>query len=210
MRYCETLCCAGTISSLEEAQVLCATCLFGKLTVVLDLDETLVHAVHHIALCRGCVPFCYFENLKIYKRPYVDLFLDTVFERYDVYIWTAAHKSYARKVLAHLLKPKHIPIRVLTRNDTLHIKNRERLMYSCRADNVVKIKPLSKLNCRLSRTVMIDDTLSCFSRNLANGIQIKEFDDPEKQTDDCVLLNLLVELDRLSDSNDVRSDEFLL
>jgi hypothetical protein len=80
-------------------------------------------------------------------------------------------------------------------------------MYTCYPVEVTKIKPLSKLakECSLARTIMIDDTKSCFSRNISNGLLIKPFDDPETQSEDCELLNMLDILDILSDLPDVRS-----
>ncbi len=206
MQYCETLCCAGIC--MNETQTKCATCNFGKLNVVLDLDETLIHAEHKGVIMENCVAFCQFEDYKIYKRPFVDEFLNIVFNRYNVYIWTAAYKSYAKFVLAHLLDPKNqIPIKILTKDDTMIKKELTGLYYD---DNTaVKIKPLGKLHCNLARTVLIDDTKSCFSLDPLNGIQIIKFDDPETQYDDKELLFILKKLDQASDLNDVRKKNFL-
>jgi len=101
MVYCDTLCCAGICFG---DHVKCATCRLGKLNVVLDLDETLIHAEHKYVNCDKETPFCQFENYNIFKRPHLDVFLQTVFTTYDVYIWTAAYKSYAKFILKHLLK----------------------------------------------------------------------------------------------------------
>jgi len=206
MVYCETLCCAGVVFADKER--LCATCKYGKLNVVLDLDETLVHTVHKSVSYPIHEPFMKFEDFNIYKRPHVDHFLEVVFKRYNVFVWTAAYKSYANEVLAKLFDADtQKPICVLTRNDTVKVKLAERCMYTCYPVEVTKIKPLSKLatKCALARTIMIDDTKSCFSRNRSNGLLIKPFDDPETQSEDCELLNMLDILDILSDLQDVRN-----
>ncbi len=205
MQYCETLCCAGIVIS-NDKDTLCATCRRGKLNVVLDLDGTLIYGAHKWTSFKNCTPFASFDDLKIYKRPYVDAFLDVVFDRYNVFIWTAACKSYAKVVLANLLhSTKHIPKKVFTRKETMHIKERDCQLYACRNDNVITVKPLWKLKQGLSRIVIIDDTKSCFSRNISNGILIKEFDNPETQSDDCELKRMLSVLDILADFDDVRS-----
>ncbi len=200
MHYCNTLCCAG-VCLLEDDEY-CATCKFGKLNVVLDLDETLVHAQYKNIKCENIIPFCQFDECDIYKRPHVDTFLDTVFTKYNVYIWTAACKSYANFVLENLLKPNQIPVRVLTRHDVMYRREQIGLYYS--SEDTIKIKALGKLKCNLARTVLIDDTKSCFLLDRQNGIQIREFNNPELQLDDNELITMLHKLDGLSDIDDVR------
>ncbi len=207
--FCETLECSGRIEVTDHEQtqqIRCASCLFGKLNVVLDLDETLVCAQHKMFQCETNVePFAMFENYQIYKRPYVDLFLETVFKCYNVYIFTAAQKSYADYVLKCLLKSEtQKPIRVLTSRDVWRMKRRDGLMSSY-GDDRIKIKPLKKLHINFQRTVMLDDTASCFSHNVRNGILVKEFDNPKLQQDDTELLMLLKILQDLADCNDVRN-----
>ena len=62
--------------------------LYRKYTLVLDLDETLVH----------------FDNRKmVYKvRPYCIRFLTDMAKFYEVVIFTAAHQSYANFILDKL------------------------------------------------------------------------------------------------------------
>ncbi len=200
MKYCETLCCAGVIQEKEETELLCATCKWGKLNVVLDLDETLVHSVHKSITFQNCDAFAQFEDYKIYKRPHVDEFLNIVFKRYNVYIWTAACKSYA-KVVCEKLLGQHVPIKMLSKKQTLKIKIRNGFYYS--SQETITVKPLSTLKCNMNRTIMIDDTKSCFSRNIKNGFQIIPFDDPEKQINDCQLLEIVSLLQILEDMQDI-------
>ena len=62
--------------------------LYRKYTLVLDLDETLVH----------------FDNRKmVYKvRPFCIRFLADMAKLYEVVIFTAAHQSYANFILDKL------------------------------------------------------------------------------------------------------------
>lgn len=201
MSYCETLCCAG-ICQPEEDDIYCATCICGKLNLVLDLDETLVTAQNKILKFDNVLPFCCFDDYDIYKRPHVDVFLDIVFKKYNVYIWTAACKSYADFVLKNLLTPNQIPVRVLTRRDTMFRKTACGLYWS--REDAIKIKPLGKLKCNLARTVLVDDTASCFLLDRPNGIQIPQFNDPATQLEDTELMDILQKLDQFSDFKDVR------
>jgi len=194
MSYCETLCCAGICNITNNTK--CATCRLGKLNIVLDLDETLIHATH---LNFGNA-FCKFEIYNIYKRPHLDKFLAIVFEKYNVYIWTAACKSYAKYVIKHLLKPKQILKRLLTKKDCIIQKERSGL-YFCQ--DIIKKKPLGKLGCNLARTVLIDDVKTSFVLDPLNGILIPEFNNPNKDNES--LLDILKILDILSDLDDVRS-----
>ncbi len=201
MNYCQTLCCIGEV--LFEDQTLCATCRSGNLNIVLDLDETLIHAVLKDAKLENCKPFCYFENYYLYKRPLVDHFLDICFKRYNVYIWTAGYKSYANFVLEHLLKPNQIPKQILTRHNCIIKKDFD--FWSGPSAPEIIYKPLGKLKCNLARTVIIDDKKSNFTKDPLNGIEIVAFDDPEHQMNDMELLSILKQLDNLSNLIDVRN-----
>ncbi len=200
--YCTTLCCSETAFHNEE---FCATCQFGLLVVVLDLDETLICADYmdidkntHVA-----VSVCgKFNELIIYKRTGLDHFLETVFSKYQVYIWTAAPKEYTKYVVGCILKPHQKLQRLLTRKDTIF--HRERGFYFD-SSSVTKIKPLKKIRKELSRVVMIDDTATVLLKNMTNGILRKPFNSPKLQYDDNQLMLVLGKLDILSRFRDVRS-----
>ncbi len=98
----------------------------------------------------------------------------------------------------------HCPKRILTHDDKLHHKESDSLYYS--DARITTIKPLSKIQeCNIKRTIMIDDTASCFSFNVDNGIQIRAFTNPKTQADDKELILILSILKQLEDMSDVRS-----
>jgi TFIIF-interacting CTD phosphatase-like protein len=80
-------------------------------TIVLDLDETLVHS----SLEYGNSDF-QIEVLMdkksviyhVYKRPYCDYFLEKVSEWYNVVIYTASVQEYADPVIDHLCSHNHM------------------------------------------------------------------------------------------------------
>src|SRR3954469_12635188 len=70
------------------------------LLVILDLDETLIHAADE-PLARA--PDFVVHGYSVYKRPHLDAFLAALLERYRVAIWTAASRFHAEPILARLL-----------------------------------------------------------------------------------------------------------
>jgi len=126
-----------------------------ELTLVLDLDETLIH----------------FEESKVGKsrfliRPFTQKFLKKVAEYYEVVIFTAAVKEYADYVLDKLDTDKCISHR-LYRNHT-DLKS-----------NVYQ-KDLSKLGRPLSKILIVDNNPENFQLQPDNGVFIKSwYDDPE-------------------------------
>ncbi|GMG56181.1 unnamed protein product [Ambrosiozyma monospora] len=91
-------------------------------TLVLDLDETLIHSLCRqnssiltqnkgvtleIKVNNNSLPTLY----RIYKRPYVDEFLNIVKEWFNLVCFTASIKEYADPVLDYLEEEKCLPFR---------------------------------------------------------------------------------------------------
>jgi CTD small phosphatase-like protein 2 len=108
----------------------------SQYTLVLDLDETLVH---------------YFESGsegKFNIRPGVDKFLSEMAKQYEVVIFTAAMQDYADWVLDQIDKPKHIKYR-LYRQHALPYGH-------------VFVKDLSRLGRDLSKMIIVDNVAENF------------------------------------------------
>lgn len=158
-----------------------------RLTLVLDLDETLVH-------------FCEVtddEGSKEAKtkhlflvRPYVSSFLSSSSKYFEIVIFTASVQNYADYIL-DILDPdqKFISHRLYRRHCDLR-------------DNVY-IKDLSKLGRELSQTLIVDNNADNFQLQPDNGILIKSWYGEEG---DQALKNLgpLLEEIALSGGQDVR------
>lgn len=123
-----------------------------RFTLVLDLDETLVH---------------YYEQNGegFYRvRPGCLKFLKEMSELYEVVIFTAAMQDYADWVLDSLDTEKCISHRLYRQHAS-----------PC---NMVYVKDLSKLGRPLNKTLIIDNVAENFSQQPDNGIFIKSwFDD---------------------------------
>mmetsp|Transcript_4271 Transcript_4271/g.5375 ORF Transcript_4271/g.5375 Transcript_4271/m.5375 type:complete len:320 (+) Transcript_4271:230-1189(+) len=176
----------------------------GKMTVVLDVDETLIHSRLTSSQSRfrqteerkdnagSCEEFKIVledgETVWVNKRPGLDGFLLEVSQRYEIVAYTAGLEEYAKPLL-DWLDPRGVIFRHrLYRDSCLFIRG-------------YYVKDLQKLNRSLNRTVLVDNNAFCFLPQLSNGIPISSFyDDP---TDNALhVLNTF--LKRLENENDVR------
>ena len=121
-------------------------------TLVLDLDETLVH---------------YYESggegsFRI--RPGCEKFLKEMSELYEVVIFTAAMQDYADWVLDSIDKPGCISYRMYRQHAS--------------PTGMVFVKDLSRIGRPLDKTIIVDNVAENFSLQPDNGIFIKSwFDD---------------------------------
>ena len=120
-----------------------------KYTLVLDLDETLVHYIEE-------------ENRAyVQVRPFADYFLSELSKLFELVIFTAASEDYADIVLNELDKNKLIAYK-------LYRKHTE----PC---NGIFIKDLSKIGRDLSKCCIIDNNKDNFSLQPENGLHISSF-----------------------------------
>jgi hypothetical protein len=168
---------------------------------VLDLDETLVHT--NMDCDKN---FAHLPDYKVvedfgYFRPHLREFLQHVFSKFDVFIWTAASKEYADIVLEKMLTKEQSQqvVRVLTSAEI--VLHEQVGGYASRY--VKRVKPLTRLHRTLERVVMVDDKQESCLLNPDNGILAPAFKNPDLQADDDYLLRLVKLLDELSDKPDV-------
>jgi TFIIF-interacting CTD phosphatase-like protein len=72
-----------------------------KKLLILDLDETLVYATE-TALARQ--PDFSIYSYAVYKRPYLNFFLKTCLDWFNVAIWTSSGSEYATVVVAAIFE----------------------------------------------------------------------------------------------------------
>lgn len=172
-----------------------------KKTMVLDLDETLIHS-HHDGVLRQTVkpgtppdfvlkvvidrhPVRFF----VHKRPHVDYFLDIVSQWYDLVVFTASMEIYGAAVADKL-------------DSGRGILKRRYYRQHCHLDYGSYTKDLSAISIDLSSVFILDNSPGAYRAYPDNAIPIKSwFSDPT----DTALLNLLPVLDALRFVSDVRS-----
>lgn len=139
-----------------------------KFTLVLDLDETLIH----------------FESAekKFKLRPGCLMFLKEMSELFEVVIFTAASKDYADFILNIVEKRlsegggcdgDNPPTPVSTSaNSTKKFIDHRLYRHHCQLDDGVFVKDLSLLGRDLTRTIIVDNIRDNFERQPENGIEI--------------------------------------
>ena len=170
----------------------------NKKTLILDLDETLVHSSFTPFEKNDIVLNVDFEgvmyNIYVLVRPDAELFIKTVAKFFELVIFTASISKYASPLLDILDKEKNIKHR-LYRDQ-------------CTFINGIYIKDLKKCNRSLKDLIIVDNSPIAYTFDSDNGLPIKTWiEDPE----DNELMKLVPILEFLSKTKDVRKfiDQFV-
>ncbi|KAL4446924.1 hypothetical protein ABPG74_014896 [Tetrahymena malaccensis] len=164
----------------------------GKKTLILDLDETLVHSSfqpmsnsdYTLSIKVQNTPF----TIHVKKRPGVEYFLEKASEYFEVVIYTASLAEYADPV-CDLIDPKrYVSYRLFRENCT----NYQGLF----------VKDLSKIGRDMKDILIVDNSETSFLFQPENAIQISNFfqDDNDRE-----LFRMLPFLQFLSEVQDVRT-----
>ncbi|KAJ3211877.1 Nuclear envelope morphology protein 1 [Dinochytrium kinnereticum] len=154
-------------------------------TLVLDLDETLIHSTSSGSRYHDHM----IEVLVDKHRPYADLFLRKVSEWYKVVIFTASMPEYADPVIDWLDTNRNLISRRFFRE-------------SCTLGSGGYMKNLSIIEPDLSQVCLVDNAPVSYAINQDNGIPIENW---TSDVTDEALLDLLPFLDALRFCDDVRS-----
>eukprot|EP00123_Amoebidium_parasiticum_P014719 comp22612_c0_seq1/m.34716 comp22612_c0_seq1/g.34716 ORF comp22612_c0_seq1/g.34716 comp22612_c0_seq1/m.34716 type:complete len:241 (-) comp22612_c0_seq1:191-913(-) len=164
-------------------------------TLVLDLDETLVHSSSvalgpHHDLCFEIYIDRRVTQFYVYKRPFVDVFLREASVWYDVVVFTASVKEYAGPVIDALDSP----------GPQGRLIQRRYYRESCNGPNFAK--DLSIVDTNLGGVIIVDNSPMAYSTFPDNAIPIETW---ICNKDDTQLRDLLPFLRALHSVDDVRS-----
>jgi CTD small phosphatase-like protein 2 len=161
-------------------------------TLVLDLDETLVHST----LDGDCVPDFTFpvdvgpvrHSVAVRKRPHLAAFLQRAAQLFEVVVFTASQRVYAEQLL-DVIDPGRRLIRHRVYRD------------SCVLWEGNYLKDLTVLGRDLAHTLIVDNSPQAFGFQLDKGVPIESWYDDDGDTE---LLRLLPFLESVARADDVR------
>ena len=148
-----------------------------KYTLVLDLDETIIHCPDQ-------------QEIQPLIRPGTEKFLSELSQYYEIVIFTAAMQDYADFILDQIDKEKKWISHRLYRQHTTVLKRSY-------------LKDIAKLGRDLTKTIIIDNASDNFQLQTDNGIFITTWIDDENDTALYDLIPVLKEI-AVKKVNDVR------
>ena len=163
----------------------------GKKTLVLDIDETLVHSSFFPFEKNDLVLNVNFDgifyNIYVLVRPGAEQFIKNISKFFEIITFTASIQAYASPLLDILDKDRKIQHRLYREH--------------CTFVNGVFIKDLKRLNRNLKDLIIVDNSPLAFALDTDNGLPILSwFDDPI----DRELTNIQPLLEFLASTKDVR------
>mmetsp|Transcript_18287 Transcript_18287/g.39078 ORF Transcript_18287/g.39078 Transcript_18287/m.39078 type:complete len:297 (-) Transcript_18287:401-1291(-) len=162
----------------------------GRKTLVLDLDETLVHSSFRTTASADIIISVELEgedhSVYVRKRPGVDEFMLKVAQMYEVVVYTASMAKYANPLLDEL--------------DPYHTVSARLFREACTRHPGGYVKDLSRMGRDLKDVIIIDNSPICYALQPDNAIPIRTWkDDPRDQE----LLELIPILRSLKDVEDI-------
>ena len=165
--------------------------------LILDLDETLIHATEEPLTRQADFKT---ELYSVYKRPFVDRFLEFCFQNFKVGVWTTAGKEFAEEVVQNIFTSDYTLEFLWSYQRCTRVFDSETL-------EVYYIKNLKKLKRKgylLEEIIMVDDTPRKLERNYGNLVRVTEW---LGEQNDRELLLLIQYLDYLKDLENIRKIE---
>ncbi|KAL2484444.1 SCP1-like small phosphatase 5 [Abeliophyllum distichum] len=170
-------------------------------TLVLDLDETLVHST--LEPCDD-VDFTFSVNFDqmehtvyVRCRPHLRDFLERVSSLFEIIIFTASQSIYAEQLL-NVLDPKRKIFRHRVYRD------------SCLLVDGNYLKDLSVLGRDLAHVIIIDNSPQAFGFQVDNGIPIESWFEDRSDTELLLLLPFLESLVRVQDVRPLIANKYNL
>ncbi|MBN9296926.1 MAG: HAD family hydrolase [Filimonas sp.] len=136
--------------------------------LILDLDETLIHATQtELAIASDFR----FDNYFVYKRPGLQKFLHDVSLHFTIAIWSSAGDDYV-KAIVQQFKTEEISFSFVWGRSKCSLKRNpvyDTYSFEKRLDK------LKKNGFRLEQILIVDDSPAKSRTNYGNAIYIKEF-----------------------------------
>ena len=179
--------------------------------VILDLDETIIHAIRHEPINPKLINSFKQHiitignagnavNIQIVERPFLQEFLDFLFENFNVGVWTAAKNDYALEVVRKIVVPPgreksrklmfvYSASTIVRSNEIIHSEScpnhfvqaggqdraeRSQTIASKEVKDLEYIfKYTTPFNFHRCNTILIDDNAEAFKKNMNNTLLIQ-------------------------------------
>jgi carboxy-terminal domain RNA polymerase II polypeptide A small phosphatase len=178
-----------------------------KKLLVLDVDETLIHASESI-LDRP--PDFMVFGYSVYRRPHLSNFLAVCFEHFEVGVWSSASDDYLAEVVQTIF-PDPDRLRFawgVSRTCRRFVRPETAYGWDATSGEVHYLKPLEKLKRRFGRSlkdmIVVGDTPQKASENYGNAIYPIQFFDDFEDDELQLLASYLI---TLKDRTDIRKLE---
>lgn len=136
--------------------------------IVLDLDETLIHATEN-ALSIPCN--FRFDHYFIYERPHLRQFLNDLSKHFAIGIWSSAGDDYVNKI-AGRVKPDNVDFEMVWGRSRCSLRRDPVSDGYCFEKRLDKLK---KKGFRLEQILIVDDSPTKSRTNYGNAVYIREF-----------------------------------
>jgi TFIIF-interacting CTD phosphatase-like protein len=156
--------------------------------LVLDLDETLVHATDQPLARAGdfrAGPY------HVYRRPHLSEFVSFCLARFHVGVWTSSGEQYAARVVESVFPAGSLQFVWASRRCTV-----ARDWQTGEYRTLKNLGKLKRRGYRLESVIAVDDTPSKYERSFGNLVAVQEY---QGAPHDDELLLLRHYLDRLAD-----------
>ena len=176
--------------------------------LILDLDETLIHAT--TTLLERPADFQVY-HYHVYKRPGLDAFLEQVAAHFRLAVWSSASDDYIRAIVTHILLPavklefvwgrsRCTPFLPLRLDEEEYVDFYQAGGY----EYAKRLKKVRRRGYNLRRVLIVDDTPAKVQQHYGNAIYPTPF---VGQSTDQELPQLAAYLLALSTADNVRSIE---
>lgn len=136
--------------------------------LILDLDETLIHATEKKL---DITEDFKFENFFVYKRPFLDIFLEKVSRLYKIGIWSSGDDDYVEDIVKHI-KPNTVNFEFLWgRSKCTPRRDFDSDVYYFEK----RLDKLKNKGFEMSKILIVDDSPEKTKNNYGNAIYIQEF-----------------------------------
>lgn len=179
-----------------------------KILLILDLDETLIHA--RTEKLERDPDFSVF-NYAVYKRPFLDFFLKEIQSDFRIAFWSSASDDYMNAIVDTIYPQPNPREFVWGRSrctpmmiDPYANDNLARYGGFSHYNYIKRIQKVRRHGYSLEQTLIVDDTPAKVKNSFGNAIYIREFNG---ETEDRELEKLFYYLQKLKNESNVRTIE---